>query len=71
LASSDAPWFFAEERWPTQRADQPLGPVEKMRMPGPDGLILDSDMEHEDGLVMRGCRGPDHRNGIPSISIVL
>ena len=70
MASSDAPCFFAGEPRPTQRADQRLGPVEKMQVPGPDGLLLDSDMEYEDGLVMLGCRAPGHRSGIPRISVI-
>lgn len=35
---------------------------ERLRFPGPDGKIAHAEMEHEDGLIMMGCPGPDYRN---------
>ena len=39
-----------------------FGLRERMRMPGPDGVISHAEMEFEDGVVMMGRPGPDYRN---------
>ena len=39
-----------------------FGFSERMRMPGPDGVVMHAEMELADGLVMMGCPGSDYRN---------
>ena len=39
-----------------------FGLRERMRMPGPDGVVVHAEMEFADSLVMLGHPGPDYRN---------
>ena len=39
-----------------------FGFQERMRIPGPDGVVSHAEIELADGLVQMGCPGPDYRN---------
>lgn len=39
-----------------------FGLKERMRMPGPDGVIMHAEMECAEGVIMLGCPAPDYRN---------
>ena len=41
---------------------QAFGFRERLRMPGPDGIIGHAEMELEDGVIMLGRPGADYRN---------
>ncbi|HEY8156530.1 MAG TPA: VOC family protein [Myxococcota bacterium] len=41
---------------------QAFGFRERLRMPGPDGVISHAEMELEDGVIMLGLPGAEYRN---------
>jgi len=57
------PYLFYEDvaralGWLTEA----FGFRERLRMPGPDGIIGHAEMELADGVIMLGRPGPDYRN---------